>query len=136
MELIKLKGTKPSKRANLSAEKTAKYGSRKEGDGARSIDMTETEQTRSGGYSGPSDFDELVLVPIDRTQNGKLLISRAAFLNHLDELKASYPDKWVAFSGETFLGAADTESELLGRVNPAGEMKLLREIYIDYVFSA
>lgn len=103
-------------------------------DGSRLDMMAEATQTRTGGYGGPSDFDDLELVRIDRTESEVLAAGRRAFLEQLSELQDKFPNQWVAFDGATFLGAADTEPELLGKFNPRGEFS--SRIFTDYVFSS
>lgn len=98
--------------------------------------MTENAEILTGGYGGPPEFDTLELIPIERTENKDYSTGKSAFVGALKELKEKYPNQWVAFDRAKFLGAAETEQELLRKINPHGEAHLFRKYYVDYVFPA
>ena len=103
-------------------------------EGAHSSQMTKTVQTRTGGYGGLAEFDELDLVPIERDENSALMEGRRAFLARLSELQQKYPEHWVVFHRDTFLNAVEEDSEIF---DPIDLTKIaISDLYIDYVFTA
>lgn len=128
-KLSQVKGT--STKAGRGTE-TTKKTKRKARDGSHPKAMNSTEETRVGGYGGPREFDDLELTPISWVVDSQLNVARKAFLNRLEELKANFPDQWVAFDGEVLLGAAESEPELISRFNPDG--KLTGRLFTDFVY--